>query len=302
MAVSDQMMSAKASSDFAMTTTSAQTPNCIVCDAPETQVFWRDERRTIRRCRACSLLFVFPQPKPDNLHEEFQSNYFSSGRAPGATRLELEFESWRRPMLTRITNRIRAVKPAGRLLDVGCASGEIFAYFRDGNWESYGVEPSAMAFARAQQRFGDDPRVHLFNGYLSDLKPQEPFDVITVLESLFYMPNPRQEVSYIAGILKDDGLLVIATPGYAYQRLRTLTPSHLFYFSRKSLTALLETAGFQIIETVPLGSSVYGGRAGRFARNLYVTFSRALSAATLGRLNLAPHVLYLCQKSNLVRA
>ncbi len=48
------------------------------------------------------------------------------------------------------------------------------------------------------ERFGDEPNVHLFNGYLNDLNFEpKSFDVIAVLESLFYMPNPRNELSHI---------------------------------------------------------------------------------------------------------
>ena len=155
------------------------------------------------------------------------------------------------------------------------------------------------------------------NGYLCDVDFEpKSLDVVTILESLFYMPDPRRELSYVARILQDGGLLAIATPGYTYQRLRhsgpvsrllygnrcSLTRSHLFYFSRKSLTALLKSAGFHLVETVPLGSSVYGSRAARFARATYITLSGALSTLTFGHINLAPHVLYLCQKSEGARA
>ena len=70
------------------------------------------------------------------------------------------------------------------------------------------------------------------------------FDVVTVLESLYYMPDPRRELSRLAQLLKEDGLLAIAVPGYTYQRLLhgsgsswansqscSLTTSHIFYFS-----------------------------------------------------------------------
>ncbi len=294
-----------------MTTPSA--PVCIACGYRDSKRFWRDHNRTIRKCRACGLLFVFPQPDSNSLHDQFQSDYFAGNNSGGPTRLELEFEAWRKPALTRIVQRIQNIKPAGKLLDVGCASGEIFEHFLSENWEAYGVEPSTMAFERAQKRFGSAPNLHLFNGYLNDLNfEHESFDVITVLESLFYMPNPRNELSHINRILKADGLLVIATPGYAYQRLRhsgplsyalhgsrcSLTPSHLFYFSEHTLSLLLRSAGFEVFDRVQLNSSEIGSGLGRIARQTYLKISQGLGAVTLGHLNLAPHVLYLCRKSS----
>ena len=285
-------------------------PLCIACGSQKTEVFWEDSRRTIRRCTSCQLLFRFPQPEAEDLHNEFQFQYFSRNGGGTADRLELEFELWRRPVLAQITNKIRAVKPAGKLLDVGCASGEIFDYFREGTWELCGLEPSQAAFEKAQARFGKDSRISLLKGYLCDLELGSSWDVVSVLESLFYMPDPRRELAYISRLLKKDGLLVVATPGYQYQRIRhtgavsrvlsgswcSLTPSHLYYFSPKALTSLLANAGFQIIETVPLGSSNYGNWLARSLRNTYVAGTRLLRAVTVGRINLSPHVLYLCSR------
>ena len=286
---------------------------CVACGGLDSRVFWFDPNRTIRQCRSCGLLFVFPQTDRATLHSQFQSDYFTHGKSAGPTRLELEFEAWRGPALTRIVQRIRALKPAGKLLDVGCASGEIFEHFRESNWELYGIEPSAMAFARAHERFGGDPRIQLFNGYLRDVRLEpKSVDVITVLESLYYMPNPRHELSHIARMLKDDGLLAIAVPGYAYQRLRysgpisylldgsrcSLTTSHLFYFTVNSMTELLRSQGFRIFETLQLDSSANGNKILRIAHKTYRSVSGALDRLTWGHINLAPHVLYLCQKSD----
>jgi SAM-dependent methyltransferase len=288
-------------------------PICVTCREPNSRVFWSDENRTIRQCRLCGLLYVFPQPDRTTLHDQFQSDYFTGGRSDGPSRLKLEFEAWRRPTIARIASRIRALKPAGKLLDVGCASGEMFAHFPAASWEIFGIEPSVLAFARAHERFANNPRIRLFNSYLSDVSfPAESLDVITVLESLYYMRDPRHELSHLARILRDDGLLAIAMPGYTYQRLRhsgpmsyalagrrcSLTPSHLFYFSEYSLSTLLKSEGFRICETIQLGSSSYGSGVGRFARQAYLKFSEVLGSVTRGRINLAPHVLYLCRKSD----
>jgi len=287
-------------------------PVCIACSSGDSKIFWSDQSRTVRHCRTCDLLFVFPQPDGATLHNQFQADYFSHNGSAGR-RLELEFEVWRKPTVTRIARLIRALKPGGTLLDVGCASGEMLEHFREVKWELYGVEPSEMAFARARERFADNPRVHLFNCYLHQVSTEpKSVDVVTVLEALYHMPDPRRELSHIARTLKDDGILAIAVPGYTYQRLRysgvisyllygsrcSLTASHLFYFSKNSMTELLKSHGFRIFDTVQLGSSSYGGKVGKFARQTYLKFSEILGSLTLGQVNLAPHVLYLCKKSN----
>jgi len=291
--------------------TTSSNPICVACGSLNSIVFCNHDCRTIRRCRSCDLLFVFPQPDEASLHEQFQSDYFVKGRLPGQTRLELEFEQWRRPTVASIAERILELKSSGKLLDVGCASGEVFEQFRNGCWQLYGVEPSTLAFKRAAERFGNDASVHLFNAYLSDIDfERNSFDVVTVLESLYYMPDPRRELSRLAQLLKDDGLLAIAVPGYTYQRLLhgsgsswansrscSLTTSHLFYFSESSISKLLESHGLRLFDAIQLGTSVYGSGWRQFSQTSYVGFSKAIAALTLGRIKLAPHVLYLCRKS-----
>lgn len=285
-------------------------PQCVACSSFSTSIFWQDEKRAIYRCRKCGLLFRFPIPNPEELHNDFQFDYFK-GQDATESRLTSEFETWRRPVLAQITRIIQSVKRGGKLLDVGCASGELFAYLSSDNWKMCGVEPSKVAIERARQRFAKSSHIELRHGYVGDMPAEKSWDVVTVLESLFYMPDPRRELSHISRLLSDDGALIIATPSYQHQRLRhtglvsrvlygsqcSLTASHLYYFPRTALSALLQSAGFRIARVVPLGSSSYGSATERALRRGYVAASRFVYILTFGRVNLAPHVLYVCVKN-----
>jgi SAM-dependent methyltransferase len=281
---------------------------CCACGGSDTRPFLRDSDRQLWRCSKCRLLFVFPQPSASQLNAEFQESYF--GRE--ASRLETDFERYRRPVLAQIAGQIHKKKLTGRLLDVGCASGELFTYFPDQRWQLCGLEPSRLAFQRAKNRFGSDSGVALLNGYLQDLQSEQSWDVITILESLYYMPDPLRELTRVSRILADDGLLLISVPGSQYQRVRhlgivsrvatgrscSLTRSHLYYFSEASLTALLRAAGLVIFDKIPLVSPEYGSRLGNSVRRSYVAAAKVIRALTFRQVDLSLHVLYLCRKSN----
>lgn len=286
-------------------------PVCVACGESNSTIFCSHER-IVRRCLSCDLLFVFPQPDAKTLHESFQSDYFEKGHMPGETRLDLEFELWRRPTIANIAGQIRKVKETGNLLDVGCASGELFDCFNNTGWQLYGIEPSKFAFKRAAERFGSHAHVHLFNRYLSEVRFEpNSFDVITLLESLYYMKDPARELSLLMPLLKDDGVLAIAVPGYAYCRLRHSSPishalngkkcslptSHLFYFSETSMVKLLTNHGFAIVRTAQVGTSVYGNGLRRSTQSTYLACTSAIERLTFGRIKLAPHQLYLCSKA-----
>jgi len=264
----------------------------------------------IWRCETCGLLFVFPQPNVETAHSSFQSTYFA-GASSASARLDLEFDQWRRPALGLISNILKEQKNQGRLLDVGCAGGALFDFFCDGSWTLVGVEPSRLAYERAKARFSDKLNVTLHNMYLTDIAlSNDGFDVITVLESLYYMPTPQHDLKVIQGLLKSDGVLAIEIPSFQYQRLWrtgilsymlhrdwcTLTQSHISFFSDRSLAALLAHSGLKIVGRIPIPSSVYGSSWQRFAQETYFAGMRTLFYASFRNLNLAPRTLYLCKR------
>jgi 2-polyprenyl-3-methyl-5-hydroxy-6-metoxy-1,4-benzoquinol methylase len=286
------------------------TPQCIVCNNKATRIRWSSKYRTIWTCDNCGLLFVFPPPNAETMHTSFQKEYFVSS-ASAASRLDLEFDAWRRPALEQISNIVKVQKNGGRLLDVGCAGGALFEFFCDNRWTLYGVEPSQMAYERAKARFDGTSNVTLLNAYLRDaVLPEGGFDVITVLEALYYMPDPQRDLRAIQQLLKPDGLLVIEFPSFQYQRLWrtgivsyvlhrdwcTLTQSHISYFSDRSLSVLLAHSGIKIVKRIPMPSSAYGASLRRFAQRAYFAGTRILFYASLQNLNLAPRTLYLCKR------
>lgn len=285
-------------------------PKCIACNSTTTRIYWRGKHRAIWNCECCSLLFVFPQPRVEISHNSFQTSYFADSSA-NPSRLDLEFDVWRRPALGRISSALKSKKNGGWLLDVGCASGALFEFFLEEKWTLYGVEPSALAYARAKARFENVFNVTLRNDYLTNVSlPTTAFDIITVLESLYYMPSPRRDLEAIQQLLKPDGLLAIEIPSFQYQKLWrtgiisyalyrdfcTLTQSHISYFSDRSLSALLTPFGFKIVERIPMPSSIYGSNLRRFVQKAYFAGTRTLFNASLHNLNLAPRTLYLCKR------
>ncbi len=193
-------------------------------------------------CSACGLARRSPRHKWEALRRIYSKvedpRYLEeySGRVASAGRLLKYLERHTRP---------------GRLLDVGCGVGVIPAVARD-PWQAKGVELSSWAVREARTRFGAD----VVEGTLEEARfPEASFGVVTMLDVIEHLPDPKETLAEARRILGPGGLLFILTPDLKAPLARLmgrwwwgLRPAHLHYFSRKSLVSLLESQGFEIKE------------------------------------------------------
>lgn len=145
--------------------------------------------------------------------------------------------------------------PRGRLLDVGCGSGEWLIEMRERGWEVEGVDFDEGAVTAAKQR-GLPVRC----GSLEEhTLPGSSFDAVTLSHVVEHLSNPIETLAECARILKPGGKLVLMTPNGASlghrifkQSWRGLEPPrHLHLFSMGSMRQALAMAGFETISIDP---------------------------------------------------
>ncbi|MBI5055303.1 MAG: class I SAM-dependent methyltransferase [Nitrospirae bacterium] len=220
----------------------------------------------IRRCRVCDLAFLDPVPQQDFL-EDFYNNesYFTKDHLPyfGECFKGYSMDSITIRDFRKVLNRLPDI-PNGKLLDIGCATGVFLDLARKKGWNTRGVELSKWASGYARENFGLD----VFTGTLEQTYfPDQSFDVVTAWDVLEHLPNPVVFLKEIKRILKKDGTLYINTicyrsilnyVGHLAYRLsfgRIKYPlyhlygiHHIYYFSRKSLTWMIENSGFKVTD------------------------------------------------------
>jgi hypothetical protein len=86
-------------------------------------------------------------------------------------------------------------------------------------------------------------------------KEEHSSDVVVMLDVLEHLVDPLSGLKRIRELLDDDGLLVLSTVnlGGLHARLRGGTwpwfiRSHLHYFSPQTLSAMLDLAGFRMVQ------------------------------------------------------
>mgnify|MGYP001112183930 CR=1 FL=1 len=203
------------------------------------------QHHTIVQCKQCGLVYTNPRPSRHDIldtYEAVEDRLYVEEREGRV----LTFEHHLKP-LEHLTG-----PPAGRpLLDVGCHTGVFVEIASLHGWNAWGVEPSRWAVKRAQER-----ELHVVQGTLrtADL-PQAYFDVVTMWDVVEHLADPRGALQQLYRLLKPGGLAVVHTIDIDSLFARAmgarwpwLMEMHIYYFSQRTLRAMLEKCGFQVLD------------------------------------------------------
>jgi len=209
----------------------------------------------------------------------------------------------------------RALPGRGRLLDLGCAGGELLRAAAARGWRGEGVEIDARL---ADLAAGSGCVVHR--------RPVEEcgldggaYGAVTVFEVFSQMAAPAAAAAEIFRLLKPGGAVYIRefNAGFHLPLLRLqrgglfkylgLRPAvlHDFNFTPRSLRVLLERAGFRevrISNSPPTSGDPYrtGGRLGGFSTGLlkflYYTLAQALWLLSSGRVYAGSSLIVTARK------
>lgn len=199
------------------------------------------------KCKSCG--FVYQNPR---INDENMLSLYNNLKDTDYL-LEQDCRSMNAHLSLRI---IKKYKNSGNLLDVGCSTG-IFLNSARMNFNVHGIEPSIWASEIAR----NNAKMDVINGdFCSEEYPEENFDVISFVDVIEHIAEPKKALIKARKILKPGGLVYIVTPdvGSIMSKLLGsfwwgLRPAHLHYFSKKTLLAMLKDAGFEILECNSFG-------------------------------------------------
>jgi 2-polyprenyl-3-methyl-5-hydroxy-6-metoxy-1,4-benzoquinol methylase len=206
-----------------------------------------------QKCSQCGLLYLSPRPTQTKINDYYLSNY--AAYRPAIDDEKSSIMRWkRRRNLKGSIDVIKHHHPTpGRVLDVGCATGNYLAELHNLGWEVTGVELNDEAATYAQQRFG----INIFIGDLLESQfPENHFDVVTLWDVLEHTFDPLAIMNEIKRILKPNGLVAFSIPNpkstwakrFGAAWIGYDSPRHLYLFHNKSLALLLAQSGFDLVE------------------------------------------------------
>lgn len=249
---------------------------CNLCAGEETVVIQKaEELYSVVKCKICGLVYVNPQPAPEELIKFYREEYY---REWMERQRNLRISLWRKRLKDLEKYKGRKGKgqalqksraPALALLDVGCGNGEFLELAKE-TFQVQGTEISPFAVEYVKRNL----ETKVYRGNLAELNLlPNTYDIITIWHTLEHMPDPLENLKEAKRILKKDGLLIIEVPNmnaYIERAIYRIVKRkmerffsiydrepHLFHFTPSTLKEILRRTGFRVIKSGPEVSQVF---------------------------------------------
>ena len=156
---------------------------------------------------------------------------------------------------------------ARRVVDIGCGNGALCRELANRGYEVVGCDPSTDGVRYAQSAA---PTL-VFHQIGVDDDPSavgnENFDVAIATEVIEHLIKPRNLLRFAKCLLRPSGHVIITTPYHGYLKNLVLALSnkwdshltpfwdggHIKFWSRKTLSQLLNDAGFRVVRFIGAG-------------------------------------------------
>ena len=229
---------------------------CPACGSDTPRLAFRKYSLSYQHCETCETVYVSPRPTPQHLETYYQTSQ--------------NYEFWNRYIFpaSEEARRLKIFKPrAERIVDI-CSRFEVgrntlievgpgFGLFceelgRMGAFQRIiGVEPTPGLAETCRKR-----GVEVIEQRVEDVRFDDLLvDAIVSFEVIEHLFSPREFVERCASPLSPGGVLVLTCPnikGFDIDLLREVSDSvdaeHLNYFHPESLSDLVTSCGFEVLE------------------------------------------------------
>lgn len=203
-----------------------------------------DSGKTFRSVRCANCTHVFCSPFPKNIYKNYEDVVDNK---------YLQYTESIRESAKVILPMIKKYISKGKILDVGCATGEFLDAAREAGFKVEGLELSKWS-----SKIASSKGILVHRQVLKSLaaKNSNKYDVITLFGVIEHFENPDKEMQYISKMLKPRGILVFWTGDVDSISSKILGHSwwywqgqHIQYFSNKSLKLLGKNNGLKTLAT-----------------------------------------------------
>ena len=226
---------------------------CPVCDSKENTVlypdtlngqmpnfdykFTPDHHRTFQTVRCARCRHVYSSPLPSDIWKNYlavvEQDY-------------LQHSSCRVATSDKVCAVLRRHVPGGRLLDIGCATGD-FLSVAQRFYNVEGLELSEWSAKLARER-----GFTIHSKFLSEFTQASLYDVVTLWGVIEHFESPRDEIRQVFRLLKPGGIVALWTGDVdglcsrlLGKRWWNIQGQHIQDFTKSSLTMLFQNIGFQ---------------------------------------------------------
>lgn len=199
------------------------------------------------------LLITYPKPSLEELPSYYESEDYISHTDGKRSLFEKLYQFVKNIALKNKLKLINSQSQKGKLLDIGCGTGDFLVVAKNDGWQITGIEP------------GEKPRKIAirkgvsFVNKLSDIEDNS-FDVITMWHVLEHVPDLEFQIKELKRLIKPNGTILIAVPNFKsfdanyYGKFWAAfdVPRHLWHFSKIAIEKLFANEKLQLVKVLPM--------------------------------------------------
>lgn len=200
------------------------------------------------------LLKTYPQPSLDKLPSYYESQDYISHTDSNRTWFEKLYHFIRRRAIKQKVSLIEYCNgEKGKVLDIGCGTGDFLAEAHLSHWKTFGIEPNEKAGSLSRSK-------GLCLAKSTTDFEDHFFDVVTLWHVLEHIPNLEDQIIELKRIIKPTGTIIVAVPNFksfdakyygkywaAYD-----VPRHLWHFSKTAVQKLFAVNHLKVAEVKPM--------------------------------------------------
>jgi 2-polyprenyl-3-methyl-5-hydroxy-6-metoxy-1,4-benzoquinol methylase len=236
--------------------------NCPVCSSSVftdflevNDYFLTKEDFSIQKCDACGFRFINPRPENLEIGRYYQSDEYISHDAEKENFISRIYKIARIFSIKAKYRIVYKYGESGKILDIGCGTGEFLKYCKSKGFDVSGVEPSEKARVYAQKVN------HIsVTGKLADYSNSlHSFDCISMWHVLEHVHDLNETIEMVKTLLKPNGIFIVAVPNsnswdaqhYGNFWAAYDVPRHLYHFTEVTLKKLVSKHGFILKKLLP---------------------------------------------------
>ncbi len=237
--------------------------NCPVCNSTLFTPFMSCVDHTVSRetfnivkCKACSFKYTNPRPTEDQLGPYYKSEEYVSHSNTKKGFINSTYQYVRKYTLLKKLQLVSKYYRTGKILDIGCGTGEFLNTCKLAKWDTTGIEPDVDARNMAISNFGLNVKPESEINSLQDAS----FDIISMWHVLEHVPRLNERLDDLNRLIKPNGVIIVAVPNcdsfdakfYRENWAAYDVPRHLYHFTPKDIELLFKNHGLKMYKVLPM--------------------------------------------------
>ncbi len=241
---------------------------CPICKAKQTEEFLQlkdyfltQEDFSIVKCKTCGFRFTNPIPTEEAIGGYYNSDEYISHSNAKKGLINSIYQIVRNYSIDKKVKLVKDYKLQGKVLDIGCGTGEFLNALSKNGFDTKGIEPNESARNQAIKNYNlivnEEREICNFQS--------GSFDIITMWHVLEHVYRLEDRMEQIKNMINPGGFLLVAVPNpdswdakkYNKYWAAYDVPRHLYHFGQTDIVNLFDRFSFELIKTVPMKFDSY---------------------------------------------